>query len=102
MENILRNMWKNNLAVRALTFSASVFLYLQYMKTKINEMFGIANKLRLFRLLVSQEFCISSRLLCQPTCLFAEQPDVTELPCYMPYRHLLEGGQGLDFIIFGN
>lgn len=68
------------MAVRALIFFAAVFLYLQYMKTKINETFGITNKLKLFSLLVSKEFCVSSRLLCQLTCLFAELSDVTELP----------------------
>ena len=95
-------MWRNNLAVRALIFCAAVFLYLQYMKTKINETFRITNKLKLFSLLVSQEFCVNSRLLCQLTCLFAEQSDVTELPCYMLHRHLLEGGKGVDLIIFVN
>jgi hypothetical protein len=91
-------MWRNNLVVRALIFFAAD---LQYMKTKINETFGITNKLKRFSFRVSQEFCVSSRLLCQLTCLFAEQSDVTELPCYMLHRHLLEGGKGVDFIIFG-
>jgi len=95
-------MWRNNLAERALIFFAAMFLYLPCMKTKINETFGITNKLKLSSLLVSQEFCVSSRLLCQLTCLFAEQSGVTELPCYMLHRHLLEGGKGVDFIIFGN
>lgn len=95
-------MWKNNLVVRALIFFAAVFLYLQYMKIKINETFLITNKLKFFSLLLSQEFCVSSRLLCELMCLFAEQSDVTELPCYMLLRHLLEGGKGVDFIIFGN
>jgi hypothetical protein len=90
------------LAVRALISFAAVFLYLQYMKTKINETFGITNKLKLFNPLVSQGFCVSSRLLCQLTCLFAEQSDVTELPYYMLHRHLLEGGKGVNFILFGN